>query len=312
MIRGMPADLRPVAYEEWEALGRQCKCMFSGLRDVKVNEDAEVGLGNGFSLVKPNEYLLSARDKHSMTGRELSDGVGVSRYLVYRHEPPAPGATYEEIKGIFYSGLLALQVLKPFQTLGITFYGVYTFGGGFSLQGIERRPPMEPGPWALKRAFDQELLKSAPSTIESIQRIMRSSSAERRNAVILLQLGLEHFHPLIAGLLWVMGLEAIFDSADRHDFKRKLCDCLGPSTKVFSDWKTVDEIAIPLYTLRSKLAHGVDLRKAASDPKYPVDLIEKHTLPNSSEQVPYALLLSEVACYLLCQVLQKEIAQPLI
>jgi hypothetical protein len=153
-----------------------------------------------------------------------------------------------------------------------------------------------------------------PSTIESIQRIMKGPSAERRNAFHLLQLGLEHFHPLIAGLLWVMGLEAIFDSCRKEDFKKKLCACLGPSTMVFPDWSaqqpdyTVKDIAIHLHTLRSKVAHGVDLRKAASDTKYPVDLLEMRTLPNSSDSMPYALLLSEAACYLLCQVLKKEIA----
>ncbi len=301
----MPTDRKSATAEEWEGFGRQC--MFSGLRDVEVGDDAEVGLGNGFSLVKPTEYILSARDHYGMTGAEFEDGASVSRYLVYKHEPPFPARTCGEIKDIFYCGLLALQVLKPVRTLGIVFCGDYTPSGRFALQLRERRPPMEPGPWALKKPFNQELLKSVPSTIERIQQIMKSPSAERRNAFILLQLGLEHFHPLIAGLLWVMGLEAIFDSANKNDFSKKLCDCLGASTSVFPGWKTVD-IAIPLYTLRNKLAHGADLRKAASDPKYPADLIETYTLPNSSEQVPYALLLSEAACYLLCQVLLKEIA----
>jgi hypothetical protein len=307
----MPAtDRKSVTGEEWSGFARPC--MFSGLRDVEAGDDADVGLSDGFSLVKPNEYILSARDHSSMTGAEVEDAASVSRYLVYKHEPPLPGRTYEEIKAIFQYGLMAIQVLKPVRTTGIVFYGDYTPNGGFSLQLIERRPPMEPGQWALKKTFDQELLKSVPSTIEHVQQIMEGPIAERRNAFILLQLGLEHFHPLIAGLLWVMGLEAIFDSADRNDFKKKLCDCLGASTGVFPGWKTVDEIATPLYTLRSKLAHGVDLRKAASATKCPVNLIEKHTLPNSSEQVPYALLLSEAASYLLCQVLQREIASPVV
>ena len=269
-----------------------------------------MGLGSGFSLVIPTDYILSAMDHSGMTGAEIEDGATVSRYLVYKHRPPFPARTYEDIKDIFYCGLLALQVLKPVRTLGIVFYGDYTPSGRFSLQCRERRPPMEPGPWALEKTFDQELLKSVPSTSERIRQIIKGPSAEKRNAFVLLQLGLEHFHPLIAGLLWVMGLEAIFDSANRNVFKKKLCDCLGGCTTVFPGWKTIDDIAVPLYTLRGKLAHGVDLRKAASDPKYPVDLIEKHILPNSSEGVPYALLLSEAACSLLCQVLQKQIAPP--
>jgi hypothetical protein len=207
-------------------------------------------------------------------------------------------------------------VLKPVRTLGIVFYGIYTPSGGFSYQGIERRPPMEPGPWALRKTFDQELLKLVHSTIASIQQIMTGPSAGRKNAFHLLQLGLEHFHPLIAGLLWVMGLEALLDSHNRNDFKKKLCDCLGGTTRVFPDWHayqcdwTVSDKAIPLYLLRSKLAHGADLREAASDKTSPVDLLEKQTVPDSPVPVSHAVLLSEAACYLLCQVLKKEIARP--
>ncbi len=287
--------------------------MFTGLCDLEVGDEAELDVGNGFSLVKPNEYLLSARDRNSMTGAEFEDAASASRYLVYRQQSVFPASTYEEIKSTFLFGLTTLQMLKPVKTLGIVFYGLWIPSGGISLQFVERRPPMEPGPWALQKVFDHELLGEAPSAIKGVLGFVNGPSAERRNAFILLQLGLEHFHPLIAGLLWVMGLEAIFDSANRNDFKKKLCDCLGSSTKVFPAWSakqtdyTVEDIAIDLYILRSKLAHGVDLRKSASDPKYPVDLLETHPLPHSFEEVPYALILSEAACYLLCQVLRKEI-----
>jgi hypothetical protein len=162
--------------------------------------------------------------------------------------------------------------------------------------------------------FRHDLLGEAPLAIKGVLGLVNGPSAERRNAFILLQLGLEHFHPLIAGSLWVTGLEAIFDSDNRNDFKKKLCDSLGSSTKAFPAWNanqpayTIEDIAIHLYKLRSKVAHGVDLRKSASDPKYLVDLLEKHPLAHSFEEVPYALILSEAACYLLCQVLRKEIA----
>jgi hypothetical protein len=299
--------------------------MFSGLHGVEVGEAAEVSLGGGFSLVRTNNYLLSARDKRTMTGDECQESANVSRYLVYKHETPASPPqtyeeTYEEIKNTFSSGLMALQVLKPIRTLGIVFYGqFYDEAPGapavFSLQRIERRPPMVPGPWACRKAFDQEMLKRMPATIDRVQQIMKGPNAERRNAFILLQLGLEHFHPLVAGLLWVTGLEAIIDSGGKERFKQKLCDCLGENSLVFPDWDsqqrdwTVGAIAIDLYVLRNKLAHGADLRKAVSDAKYPVDLTEKRTLPGSSDQGPYSSLLSEAACYLLCQVLQKEIAR---
>lgn len=302
------------------------QCMFSGLQRVEIGDEAEVQLGSGFSLVKPNEYLLSARDKSAMTGLEWHKSAKVSRYLVYKYEPlslkpPSFSArTYEETRSAFLCGLMALQVLKPIETLGLLFFGQSydeAPGAHSELQAaIERRPPMEPFQWAIRRSFDQELLRRAPGAIESVTKIMSGPNAEQRNAFILLQLGLEHFHPLIAGLLWVMGLEAIFDSANYGDFKKKLCGCLGPSTRAFPDWNasppndTVDDIAIHLYKLRSKLAHGVDLRKAANDKKFPVNLLEMRTVPDSPDPVSYALFLSEAACYLLCQVLQKEITTP--
>ena len=306
------------------------KCIFSGLHGVDAGDEPEVSLGSGFSLVRTNDYLLSARSKIDLSGREWDEHGGVNWYLVYKHEMPqgiAPSALldyltigHEDIKEIFSNGLIALQVLKPIGTLGTLFYGEFyeresPAPPGFSLQTIERRPPMNPWPWAWRRPFNKELIQRVPAAINSIQRIMQGQVAEKKNAFILLQLGLEHFHHLVAGLFWVMGLEAIFDSWGKEDFRKNLCACLGENTLVFPDWHpaqrpnlTVGDVAFDLYVLRSKLAHGADLREAASDPKYPVDLIERRVLPSSSEPVPYALLLSEVACYLLCQVLQKEIA----
>jgi hypothetical protein len=124
-----------------------------------VGDEPVVNLGGGFSLVKPNAWILSAREKSTMTGNEFLAAADASRYLVYKHGMPVPGKTYAEITALFQCGLLALQVLKPVQTIGLVFYGDYAPSGGFSLQRIERRPPMEAGSWALDRCFDLELLE---------------------------------------------------------------------------------------------------------------------------------------------------------
>lgn len=103
----MPPEQKPTPTREREGYARQC--MFSGLLGVEVGDDPEADLGNGFSLVKPNKFLLSAREKDSMTGKEFADAAAVSRYLVYKHEPPAPPTTYEEIKAIFQCGILGYK-----------------------------------------------------------------------------------------------------------------------------------------------------------------------------------------------------------
>jgi hypothetical protein len=151
--------------------------------------------------------------------------------------------------------------------------------------------------------------------IPKVRAVFDGTSAELKNAVTLLQLGLENYHPLVAGMLWVMGMEAIFDSSNRIDFRDKLCACLGPDALAFPDWNdltgplpyVVKDIAVDLYMLRNKLAHGVDLRKAATDRTSPVDLLKTVMIYPASEDTTYALLLSQAACFLLCQVIQKTI-----
>jgi len=269
--------------------------------------DESIRLRDGLSLVRPNSELLARRWDWAQGQGEIEEEAKATRYLVCEYPQYVPGeeldAAPERGANRFYAGLMAIQVIKPIRTLGFI----------YRRQQIERRHPMEPGQWALMNKFDDAMLAQVPPMIDRIQPVMDGRSVEQRNALTLLQLGLEHFHPYIAGLLWATGLEAIFDSGGKEVFKRKICDCLGPQTLVFPNWHsksdaptyTVEEIAIPLFVLRNKIAHGADLRSAANDKKYPVDLTQRVSLTQDSETVNYALLLSEAACYLLCQVLQK-------
>ena len=280
---------------------------YTGLRYIATGGDEEIPIGEGLSLVKPNETLLDHGGEWAMSRLELREEAKASRFLVCWHPRPridaVPLKAEDTGENRFYSGLMAIQVIKPVETFGFIHKGT----------AMERRPPMHAGSWARLKRFDEDMLGQIPAMVKRIQGAMNDESVERRNALILLQLGLEHFHPYIAGLLWVMGLEAIFDSGNRNDFKAKLCACLGPKSTAFPDWNTrieaphytVEEIAIPLYLLRNKLAHGADLRSAATDKSTPVNLIAPVRLTAQSQQKPYADLLSQAACYLLCQVLQR-------
>jgi hypothetical protein len=279
----------------------------TALLGIAKDGDDRIPLRDGLSLVRPNDQLLAHRWDEAQGRYEMEQEAKATRYLVCEYPQWVQGeeleAAPERGSNRFYAGLMAIQVIKPTRTLGFV----------YRRQQIERCPPMQPGQWAMMNKFNDAMLARAPSMIDLIQPVMDGRSVEQRNALTLLQLGLEHFHPYIAGLLWVTGLEAIFDSGGKEAFKRKLCDCLGPQTLAFPNWHskpdaptfTVEEIAIPLFVLRNKLAHGADLRTAAADKKYPVDLTRRVSLTQETEIVNYALLLSEVACYLLCQVLRK-------
>jgi hypothetical protein len=295
------------------------RLVFTGLRSIDIGDDDEVEVGDGFSLTRPNDFLLSARDHYGMNQREYDEAAQVSRYLVYKRVTSIlqSEGPYDRDSETIQNGLVAFQIIKPIQTLGFTFHGWDRGTLIFSPELSEKRAPMVAGEWARMRRFDRELLDQVPAMIKKVRFVMEGSSAERKNAVIFLQLGLEtnHYHELLAGLLWVMGMEAIFDSGNRNDFKKKLCDCLGPATLVFPDWNRptappahkVEELAIPVYMLRNKLAHGADLRTAVRDKTTPVDLIKKVKSAGGLGDISNAYLLSEAACYLLCQVLQKTI-----
>ncbi len=280
--------------------------IYTALRDIAPDGEDEITLSkDDLSLVRPTASLLAGRWTHVMGQGDFDAQATASRYLVCKYPTWGKGQSPVEAKqkGLdrFYSGLMALQVIKPIQT----------FGYIYSQNGIESRPRMGPGPWALTKQYDSEMLSRVPEMIERIQRVTDENKVEPRNALILLQLGLEHFHPLIAGLFWVMGMEAIFDSRSRNDFKKKLRRCLGEDTLAFPKWSTpgpaytVGEISTDLYMLRNKLAHGRDLREALHDKLTPVDLTKQVQPAGFPEPTANAAVLSEAACFLLCQVLQK-------
>lgn len=174
---------------------------------------------------------------------------------------------------------------------------------------------MTTGEWAELRRFDDNLIAQLRDLMPKVLIRMKNGSAEQKNSVHLLQFSLEHLHPLVRGLFAVMGLDAVFNSGGRSQFKADLCDCLGESTLVFPDWNsprfspptlTVGEIALDLYTLRSKIAHGVDLRKAAQDPKVS-DLLKRVPLTHTLDDSAYCVVLSEAATYLLCEVIKNKV-----
>lgn len=291
---------------------------FTGLYNVDLGSEARIDLTEGFFLSKPTPLLLSARSRHDLSGSQFRETEAISCFLVQDEQLPIlRGRERDQKIQLYQDGLMAIQILKPVRTLGVIFQGSNVGSSELNLETTYHRAPMEPGEWALTHTFGSSLISQLPDLIPKVQKVMRGSEAEPKNAIYLLQMALEHDNPLIAGLLGVMGLEAMFDSENRQDFRNKLCAFLGNSVPAFPNWispakfsvppYTVDQIAIDLYTLRSKISHGVDLKKAAGSPKYPVDLLKSVTLIDELPLRRYSLLLSEAAIYLLGQVLQKAI-----
>jgi hypothetical protein len=287
-----------------------------------MNGIDEIPLVDELSLVRPNDPLISGSWSHTINQMDEIEIKAASRFLVCRYEVPDDKDSWNAVQKQAYdllrSGLMAFQVIKPIRTFGYMHNGSSGDCFGFDSNQyvpthIYYRPQMRPGRWARMNEFDDAMLAQMPDMIMRVRAAFAGSDVPRSNALTFLQLGLESEQPYIAGLLWVTGLEAIFESGGRDEFKKKLCDCLGPQTLAFPNWHskpdapsyTVEKIAIPLFVLRNKLAHGADLRTAATNAKAPVDLLARVNLTPGSTATTQALLLSEAACYLLCQVLHK-------
>jgi len=278
--------------------------------------------------MRTDERLLAARnDLGQCLSKVQLQEIGEARWFLALQIPQSPlqsvnvADCVEQLQDV----LMAFQIVKPIETYGLVFHGVESPSGRMLWKGMgDRRWPMIAGQWAQLRAFDEPLLNEAQAILSKVQQTMKGADIGKRNAVHLLQLALEHPHPLIACLLAVTGMEAILKNNGRRKFEEKLCDLLGAMTSAFPDWNSphfsppnyrVKDLALHLHTLRSKVAHGIDLREAVNDKKSPVDLDELKPYilldPNGyypqTEMVQYATLLGEAAIYLLGQVLQRAL-----
>jgi hypothetical protein len=289
------------------------------LKGVRQGREPEVPLGDGLALIRADERLLAARDELFL-GKVEFEAIGKSEcFLVLRTSEPDGVDVFTAIERL-QDALMAFQIVKPIETFGFIFSGTQQSGGNVRWHGTNDRGwPMRAGQWAQMRVFDEPLLIRAKALLTQVRETMKGPHIAKRNAVHLLQLALEHPHPLIACMLAVTGIEAILDSADRWDFESKICTLLGDSTLAFPDWNspewmppkyTVKDLAVHLYTLRSKIAHGANLLSAIQDKKSPVNFSEMKEYIPGVESVQYATLLGESAIYLLCQVLQRVIAAP--
>ena len=117
----------------------------TALIDVADEGDSVISIGEGLSLVRPNDELLSHRWDWAQGTGEMDAEAAASRYLVCEYEQYIPGEgprlASERGANRFYTGLMAFQVIKPIQTLGFV----------YRRQQIERRPPMQPGRWAMAK-----------------------------------------------------------------------------------------------------------------------------------------------------------------
>jgi hypothetical protein len=210
------------------------KTVFTALDRVAMNGDDEIPLVDGLSLVRPNDRLASGCWLHTVSKMEEADIKAASRFLICCYEEADDKGSWNAVQKRAYnllrSGLMAFQVTKPIRTFGYMHHG--SSGDDFGFESsqyvpthIYYRPQMRPGRWARVNEFDDAMLAQMPVMITRVRAALAGPNVPYANALTFLQLGLESEQPYIAGLLWVTGLEAIFDSRGKDKFKKKLCDC---------------------------------------------------------------------------------------
>lgn len=291
----------------------------SPLKGVVLQNQFEVSLDHEITLMRADERLLAARTHLLMSKLEFEEIGNSQWFLVLRIPQSLSSPVYlPNTAELLLDALMAFQIVKPVETYGYVVSGIEFADGSINWQHYSRRWPMNSGLWAHRRSFDEPLLNDVRAIMNSVRRVMKGPDIAKRNAVHLLLLALEQPHPYIACLLAVTGIDAILQCEDKRDFEVKLSEFLGESALAFPDWNspnfpplkyTVKELAVHLYTLRSKIAHGANLMSAAQDKTSPVDLSELKEYIPEGEPVSYATLLSESSIYLLARVLQKVVGE---
>ncbi|HEY1208345.1 MAG TPA: hypothetical protein VGE85_03145, partial [Terracidiphilus sp.] len=122
------------------------KLIYTGIRYLSVGDEEEVPLGDGLSLLKPNESLISDDDRSLMNQLQFEDAGKVSRYLVLRYDVPMLPSermdAIEKAEVTFRSGLSAFQIIKPVETLGLIFRGE-DLHRSINVEQVEYRHPTD-------------------------------------------------------------------------------------------------------------------------------------------------------------------------
>src|ERR1035437_9661835 len=63
--------------------------VFAGLENVDMSGQEEIALTDDFALKKPDELLLSCRDRYSMSGNDFRQIEDVSCFLLRRERGPS-------------------------------------------------------------------------------------------------------------------------------------------------------------------------------------------------------------------------------
>jgi len=114
---------------------------FTGLRYVYLEEQDEIDLGGGFSLVKPNESIRCGWDHHFMSNENYEDAEKCGSYLVFKRPqdflaPDLAAACTQELQ----NGLVAFQIVKPTASLGFIFQCEQWDSPHLSLKTAEHSP----------------------------------------------------------------------------------------------------------------------------------------------------------------------------
>src|SRR5208282_5567477 len=190
---------------------------FTGLTGIDLDGKVQVQLPEGFLLSAKTPQFAAVLDEGYIGSiQRMWWAARLDAFFCLRSAYSLP-RTQEMDR--FQDGLMAMQIIKPVPSLGLIFQAD-DYGGSLSHVSVQERPQMSAGDWAELRRFDNKLITQLDELMPKVLSLMRNGSAEQKNSVNLLQFSLEHLHPLIKGLFAVMGLEAVFDSKDRWEFKK--------------------------------------------------------------------------------------------
>ena len=242
-----------------------------------------------------------------------------TRYWLCASRPPK--SRLEDVDDLYEAARQAMYALQIFHPSGAQniYLAFHPKPDGWDLIGSQR--PANMCSTIISRLTSAERRGLSSSTFDPIyagvSRAFERKIVRLQNPILLLEQGTQTGNPVLAMLMFVMGLDMLFMAGDKISFVKRVAGFLGLNSFVFPqissfDWQpalNVGEIIGDLYDFRNIIAHGREIPK--------VPFREEHEMRRTTgelmiyERRGYAETLTEAGLFVLTEVLRRILSEEL-
>ena len=213
--------------------------------------------------------------------------------------------------------MYSIQILAPIGGLGV-FLLFQKTEAGLILETIQRRQALIGTIWSRACNPPASFPDEIAAMLDRVREAFQKPILRLQIPVWLLEQGMAAPDRHIRILLWATGLDGITRSSGTAAFAERLCQLLGPDSRIFPPDAAgyqpkyrVAEVVQDLYLLRNEMAHGLPFHEKFRKTQ---GLLgdDGHSIAPEFADYRYDRVLEECAIFLLCRSLREVLLRNLI